>query len=44
MYNHVYIPIEDNNEEMVNVLDNSLLHDKSLNDYHGGPSVNKVGS
>ena len=44
MYNHVYIPIEDSNEEMVNVLDNSHLHDKSLDDYHGGASVNKVGS
>ena len=40
---YTYIPIEDSNEEMVNVLDNSHLHDKSLYDNHGGASVNKVG-
>ena len=38
----MYTYLEDSNEEAVNLLDDSLLQDRSLDDDHGGLSENKV--
>ena len=38
----MYTYLEHSNEEAVNELDDSVLHDRSLDDDNGGLSENKV--